>query len=152
MWLRVTGDRQWTIADHEVRGSEQEAEYVRLYTEKDAPPPRSGHWTGVEMQQLRYLLAAMTGRTLEEVTEPASKLCHALRYGPNRNALLSAREADQCPYCTAEDPEIDDQGKCMECGRYIPTLREIMGYRTEDTPGMVVTDLGDWEYEGEDGG
>lgn len=111
-------------------------EYIRadLCAELEAYPPRSGHWTGVEMQQLRYLLAAMTGRTLEEVTEPASELCHRLRYRPDATE-------DLCEKCGSNRYHCETNGCAME--NY---------YHTEDVPGMVVTSLEECEWEGEDGG
>lgn len=60
---------------------------------EDSPAPyraatdRTGHWTATEEAQARYLVAAMTARTVDEVTEPLSRLLHELRYRHERNDL-----------------------------------------------------------------
>jgi hypothetical protein len=131
IYLQTVGERQaWTWADHEVDGSD--TEYVRadLCAELEAYPPRSGHWTGVEMEQARYLISAMTGRTPEEVAELLSEFCHRLRY----------RSDELCSNCGRAHWLHTDSACDFAPGHVWST----------DFPGMVVTDLDAWE--GEDGG
>lgn len=109
VWVACAPSNPRLGAWSDYRMDDTDTEYVRadLCALASDPEPNTGHWAGVEMQQLRYLLSSMTGRTLAEVSEPASELCHRLRYGSKT---------------------------------------------FEDRPGMVVTELEAWEYEGEDGG
>jgi hypothetical protein len=79
----------------------------------------TGHWPSAAESHLREMIAPMTGRTVDEVTEPLSHLLHALRYGGGVPWAPSS-DADVTPVCL------------------------------EDVPGMVITDLCEWE--GEDGG
>lgn len=79
---------------------------------------------------MRAFASRMTGKTVEEVTDPLSRFLHELKY----------REIEEV---------------CDECGNRLSHC-EANGcamanyYHTESTPGVVVTDLGAWE--GGDGG
>jgi hypothetical protein len=78
-----------------------------LQVVNNAPRSPAERWAPDEAI-VRVFVVRMTGKTVEEVTEPLSRFLHELRYG---------------------------------LGAY-PAF--------DDAPGMVVTDLGEWE--GEDGG
>lgn len=54
----------------------------------------TGHWTATEEAQARYLVAAMTGRMVEEVTEPLSRLLHGLRYVSRAPEVAKAIESE----------------------------------------------------------
>jgi hypothetical protein len=75
IWLQTPPNGARTWADRETDASD--VEYARVRPVE----PRSGHWTATEEAQARYLVAAMTGRTVDEVTERLSHLLHRLRYG-----------------------------------------------------------------------
>lgn len=83
LWLQVTdsdgrrinGMQDFTWEAEKVQ--DEDVEYYRV----PLPRPASEHWSATEEAQARYLVATMTGRTVEDVTEPLSRLLHELRYG-----------------------------------------------------------------------
>lgn len=75
------------IAQHGTNAHEGYPEYSPAPDR--AATGRTGHWTGTEEAQANYLIAAMTGRTPEEVKEPLSRLLHELRYGKYKQLHLS---------------------------------------------------------------
>jgi hypothetical protein len=145
IWLqRPSGTlgHDWTWSDHEIDASD--VEYMRvdlaptLAPYKEAPSPHTGHWTGTEENQAIQLIAAMTSRTPEEVKEPLSILLHSLRY------RVGEVFCESCERQPAEGEAFSLWGDgvytCSECSRDFHP----------DPPGMVITDLSEWE--GEDGG
>jgi hypothetical protein len=68
----------------------------------------AAHWPADAEGLLRRLVAAMTGRTVGEVTEPLSRMLHELRYGksPERPERLSL----SARWCGAYSPEF---GTCI---------------------------------------
>lgn len=156
IWAQIEMDGTWS----NIKLHGDDTEYVRadLCAELEVFPPRSGHWTGVEMEQARYLIAAMTGRTPAEVTEPLSELCHSLRYRGKFPALNRETVASMMG-------EIYIEGLRMQGYKgpitgwndtWFPEDRAWIyewidgALHPESPPGMVVTDLDAWE--GEDGG
>jgi hypothetical protein len=98
---------------------------------------RSGHWTGVEENQTIQMVAAMTGRTPEEVKEPLSRLLHQLRYSRG-------------VYCEGCERHPTENETFSRWGAEVYTCPEFTPDFHPDPSGMVITDLDAWE--GEDGG
>lgn len=73
----------WTWADHEIDGCD--TEYVRadLVASLRYEEPL---WTETEEAQALYLIASMTGRSKEDVSQPVLDLLHSLRYSPHADA------------------------------------------------------------------
>jgi hypothetical protein len=100
----------------------------------------SGHWTATEEAQARYLVAAMTGRTLDEVTEPLSRLLHELRYRVDErdDEGLDICVCDRCGKCCCTykggGGPLDDVTLPMACGHAGVTCRGCGGTVRAWTP------------------
>jgi hypothetical protein len=69
-------ERIW-LQTHETYGDD--VEYVRADL-ADGSPPRLTPWAQTEEERAIYLVAAMTGRSVEEVAQPLTDFLHSLRY------------------------------------------------------------------------